>query len=286
MAGKGFFYPGGRQGVLLIHGLTGTPTEMKHIGKGLARLGFTVYGVQLAGHCGTEADLLATGWQDWYRSIESAMLVLRSCVDHVFAAGLSMGAILALHLAAEHPDRISGLALYSTSFWYDGWSTPPLAGFLPLLMRLPFGRRYRFMEAFPYGVKDERIRQWVLNHMQQGDSSQAGLLGTPGPSLLEHQTLAEIVKRELPSIRTPTLVVHASEDDLTSVRNADFVEHTHGGLVKKVMLDDCYHLITIDRQRDVVVAESAAFFCSVVRSKTSSVDEKRARVDAPQRIAE
>src|SRR5215831_13192485 len=185
MAGKGFFYPGGRKGVLLIHGLTGTPTEMKHIGKGLARRGFTVYGAQLAGHCGTEADLLATGWQDWYRSIESAMFVLCSCVDHVFAAGLSMGAILALHLAAKHPDKVGGLGLYSTSFWYDGWSTPPLARFLPLLMRLPFGRRYRFMEAFPYGVKDERIRQWVLNHMQQGGSSQAGLLGTPGPSPLD-----------------------------------------------------------------------------------------------------
>ena len=54
-----FHLPGGRNGVLLIHGLTGTPTEMRFVAKGLNRNGFTVHGMQLAGHCGDEADLLA-----------------------------------------------------------------------------------------------------------------------------------------------------------------------------------------------------------------------------------
>ena len=44
---------------------TGTPAEMRFVGKGLNRAGFTVYGMQLAGHCGSEADLLRTGWRDW-----------------------------------------------------------------------------------------------------------------------------------------------------------------------------------------------------------------------------
>jgi len=57
--------------------------------------------------------------------------------------------------------------------------------------------------------------------------------------------------------------------------------------VKKVMLDDSYHLITIDQQRDVVVAESAAFFCSIARSGAASNDGKRpAQVDSAQRMAE
>src|SRR6266404_1320402 len=87
-----YYLPGGRSGVLLIHGLTGTPTEMRLVGKGLNRNGFTVYGMQLAGHCGDEADLLKTGWHDWYRSVVEAAERLGNEVDNLFVAGLSMGA--------------------------------------------------------------------------------------------------------------------------------------------------------------------------------------------------
>ena len=142
-----FYFPGGRAGILLIHGLTGTPTEMKFVGKGLAQAGFTVYGMQLDGHCGSEADLLTTGWPDWYASVERAYDRLSRDVDVVFAAGLSMGAVLALHLAAERPDALRGVALYSTTLWYDGWAIPPTRHLLPLLpvvVRLPFGKRGRF----------------------------------------------------------------------------------------------------------------------------------------------
>src|SRR5438477_6307703 len=91
-----FHFDGGRDGVLLIHGLTGTPNEMLLLGKGLHRAGFTVSGMQLAGHCGNQDDLLATGWRDWYASVENSAHKLRSRVDRVYVAGLSMGALLAL----------------------------------------------------------------------------------------------------------------------------------------------------------------------------------------------
>ena len=109
-----FRLPGGRSGVLLIHGLTGTPTEMRFVAKGLNRNGFTVHGMQLAGHCGDEEDLLKTGWRDWYRSVCEAADRLRGEVDHMFVAGLSMGALLALKLAADRPDQVDGLGLYGT----------------------------------------------------------------------------------------------------------------------------------------------------------------------------
>ena len=57
-----YWMPGGRSGVLLIHGLTGTPAEMRFVATGLHQQGFTVYGMQLAGHCGSVEDLLRTGW--------------------------------------------------------------------------------------------------------------------------------------------------------------------------------------------------------------------------------
>ena len=91
----------GRNGVLLIHGLGGTPTELKLVAKGLARNGFKVYCCQLAGHCGTPEDLTATTWEDWYASVETAFDKLRAECDTMVVGGLSMGAVLALHLAAQ-----------------------------------------------------------------------------------------------------------------------------------------------------------------------------------------
>ena len=69
---KSFRYGDGADAILLIHGLTGTPVEIQTVGRGLAKQGFSVYGVQLAGHCGSEAALIKTGWHDWYRSVEEA----------------------------------------------------------------------------------------------------------------------------------------------------------------------------------------------------------------------
>ncbi|MEO8559800.1 MAG: alpha/beta fold hydrolase, partial [Rhodospirillales bacterium] len=99
-----FFYPGTNgAGVVLVHGLTGTPTEMRYIGRGLNARGYSVYAPVLAGHCGTEAQLLTTGWRDWLASTEQACDWLAGQVDRLYVAGLSMGALLSLQMAARKP---------------------------------------------------------------------------------------------------------------------------------------------------------------------------------------
>ncbi|MEO5349307.1 MAG: alpha/beta fold hydrolase [Magnetococcus sp. YQC-3] len=263
-----FFYPGGSAAVLLIHGLTGTPTEMRYVGKGLAAEGFTVYGMQLAGHCGPEEALLHTGWPDWYASVEAAYQRLAESHAVVFAAGLSMGAVLALHLAAQRPEKLGGIACFSTTLWYDGWAIPKLGFLLPLVLATPLRERYRFVENYPYGIKDERLRQWVVDSMHSGNSAAAGNLGTTGRSMRELHRLIKRVKREMPHITLPTLVIHAREDDMTSHSNADYLEKNLGGPVRKVLLDDCYHIITVDRQRQEVIRESVDFFRGLLAGRS------------------
>lgn len=266
-----FHHPGGPEAVLLIHGLTGTPTEMAFIGRSLAAAGYTVHGVQLAGHCGSENDLLCTTWQDWYASVEAAYHHLALHHEAIYVAGLSMGAVLALHLAAHHP--VQGVALYSTTLRYDGWSIPRLSFLLPLFLATPLGERYRFVETYPYGIKDERLRKIVAAGMISGDSAAAGTLGMTGTSLRQLRALIAVVKRELPVITAPTLILHASEDDVASVRNADYVECRLGGPVAKVLLDDCYHIITVDRQRRQVATETIHFFREHARPVLQSAAE-------------
>lgn len=254
-----FFHSGGRIGVLLIHGLSGTPTEMKFVGKGLARAGYTVYGMQLAGHCGSEADLLKTGWRDWVASVDAAYDWLRERVDTVIVGGLSMGALLSIDFAARRPQDCAGLLLYSTTIWYDGWNINRFQWLLPLLLKLPFRDWYRFDEEFPYGIKDERLRRRVVAQMQSGDSAAAGLPGLSAPSLRQLRELIAIVKKEVPTVHAPALILHASDDDITGVSNALFLQNKLAGPRRTVLLDDCYHMITVDRQRELVVRLSADF---------------------------
>lgn len=258
---------GGRAGVLLIHGLTGTPTEMRFVGNGLNRAGFTVHGMQLAGHCGDEADLLATGWRDWYASVCAAADKLRGEVDHFFVAGLSMGALLALKLAEDRPADVDGLGLYGTTFFYDGWTIPPIAKLsflLPLATRLGFGRTRKFYESFPYGIRDERIRKRIADAMLSGDSAGGGLPGNPWLSLAEFQRLSSRVRRRLHRVRAPSLVVHAVEDDVASVRNARVIERNARAPVETLLLENSYHMVTVDQERGKLIERSAAFFNEVV----------------------
>ncbi|MDA3914481.1 alpha/beta fold hydrolase [Oleiagrimonas sp.] len=259
-----FFLEGGRSGVLLVHGLTGTPSEMALVGKGLNKAGFTVHAVQLAGHCGSEEDLLATGWKDWYASVDHAAARLRAKVDHLFVAGLSMGALLALLLAAERPKWIDGVGVLGATFRYDGWSIPPigrLAFMLPLVKRLGLFRHTSFIERPPYGLRDERIRARISAAMFGDDSSVAGLPGNPWHSLADLFQLAARTRKRLPEITAPCLVAHATEDDVATLRyNAGLVMRRVAGPVELLPLDDSYHMITIDRQRRLLIARMAEFF--------------------------
>lgn len=269
-----FLLKGDRRGVLLIHGLTGTPMEMRLLAKGLNAAGFTVYAMQLAGHCGDVEDLLATGWRDWYASVEQAAERLLQQVDHLFVGGLSMGALLALKLAADHPRQVAGVGVYGVTFRYDGWSIPwmaRLAFMLPLVKKLGFARNRSFFEQPPYGLRDERLRSQVSAAMQSGDSTIAGLPGNPWHSLADLYQLSRQVRRQLPQVAAPCLVAHASEDDVASIGNAKLVIRKVQGPTELLLLDDSYHMITIDRQRRLLIERSARFFDSIVAAPAAEL---------------
>ncbi len=270
-----FLLEGDRRGILLIHGLTGTPAEMRLFGKGLNNAGFTVKGMQLAGHCGSDDDLLATDWNDWYASVEAAAEELRRHVDHLFVAGLSMGALLALRLAQQRPDWVDGVGVLGATFRYDGWAIPRigrLSFMLPLVKRLGIGRRRIFLEQPPYGLRDERLRAHVSAAMNSGDSTIAGLPGNPWHSLADLHLLARRVRRDLAAVTAPCLVAHASNDDVATLWNARLVHDNVRGPVELLLLDDSYHMITIDRERRTLIAAARNFFAAIADDTADMAD--------------
>jgi carboxylesterase len=63
-----------------------------------------------------------------------------------------------------------------------------------------------------------------------------------------------------PLIHQPTLILHARDDDMSHPRNAQRLQRSLGGPVVLRLLDDCYHMIHVDRQRDLVGDLTADFF--------------------------
>ncbi|MDR1241750.1 MAG: alpha/beta fold hydrolase [Deltaproteobacteria bacterium] len=267
----GPFFPGGRAGFLLIHGLAGTPAEMKIVGKRLNKYGFTVLCPQLAGHCASEAELAASSWIDWAKSALDAFDQLSEHMDAVFVGGLSAGAVLSLYLAECRPEKVRGLALYSITLRYDGWTIPKLRFLLPLVLHLPYiGKRYRFEEAFPYGIMNDSLRNRILTQMRGGDASAAGFTATPGVSVRELLGLVETVKKELPGVSTPTLLMHAKNDDIASLWNARYVQEHVNGPAELLLLENSYHMITVDQERKKVCDATARFAWNLL-----SPEEKR-----------
>src|SRR6185312_2225519 len=109
---------GDRRAVLCLHGITGTPWEVRPLAECFGRLGCTVEAPTLAGHGGSLADLAGSTWQDWLASAEAALTRLEAQVaggpgpaPPVAIAGFSMGGLLALRLARLYPERVSALAV-------------------------------------------------------------------------------------------------------------------------------------------------------------------------------
>jgi len=279
---RGHFIRGGRLGVLLVHGLGGTPTELRFVANTLARAGHTVSCCQLAGHCATPEELRRSTWQQWYASVEAAHDRLKEHCDVIVAGGLSMGGILALLLAQRRPESVHGLLLYAPTLKLDGWSMPWYSRVLPYVRPSALMPAIDLPEHEPYGLKDERVRALVVSTMLGGNSAQAGLFSTPLRSFAHFNQLVALVKPDLDKVRQPALIVHPRDDDMASLKNAQYLQAHLGGLVDTVVLDDSYHMVTLDQQRHIVADRSTAFVARV-EAAAKSADEARsmkgARVD-------
>lgn len=262
----GIFEKRGKTGVLLVHGITGSPAEMKPLVRKLTAQGFSVACPQLAGHCSSLRELKQTRWSDWYASLETAMEAMSEECDTLFVSGLSMGALLALKLAADHPDRIQGVATLSATFFYDGWNVPRLRQrfLLPLAIYTPIRFFWSYHEPAPYGIKDDRMRNVIAAVYQNengGMPEKYGYSEFPGVTIRETFRLIKAVKRELAAIVSPLLIVHATEDDMASLKNASFLgAGVSSGQVETFYVDDTYHVLTLDKRKDDVAARVAEFF--------------------------
>ena len=251
------------EGVLLLHGLTGAPGEMKFTARRLHRRGFDVHAPLLAGHGEDETALLRTDWRDWLDSAQAALETLSADLDRVHVAGICVGGALALALAARD-ERVRAAAVYSMTYRYDGWNMRPwhsaIVPWIRPFARLPGVRRISFAEPYPFGLKDERLRESVAN--AANPLIPGALDRLPLGAMHQMHDLADHIDRIAGRIHQPTLILHAREDDMSDMRNAYRLKAVLGETSRLHLLDDCYHMIHVDRQRDLVGDMTADFFAA------------------------
>ncbi|BEV71112.1 alpha/beta fold hydrolase [Paludibacterium sp. THUN1379] len=249
---------GGPHAVLLIHGLAGNVFEVMHVARSLHQQGYTVRIPVLPGHGQSVAELAQTRWQDWYQAAEHHFEALCAGHAHVSVAGLCLGALLSLQLAARQSTRVASVVAMSTTLAYDGPAIPWYSFLLPLVLYTPLKRFWSYKEGGNYGIKNQGMRKRMSEKM--GERSRVAYSRTPAESIREMRSLMRSTKRRLRDISAPTLILHAREDNVASPRNAHYLARRLGSShVEKLILEDCYHVITVDNQKGLVASEAGRF---------------------------
>jgi len=262
-----FFLEEGKSLCFLIHGLTGTAKEMGSIGASLNKRGFSVAAPMMSGHNQSISVLKRKTWQELYNGIRREFLRYESSYESIFVGGLSFGALLGIMLAYEFPKKIRAINCFSPTLFFDGWATPKLKILLPLVYKTPLKYYFYLKEGYPYGVKNERLRSRIESFYKESDLfdySKVHLYGfpvIPVSNMYQNHLLAKRVMRILDKVNTPIQLLQAKDDDVTSPKNSYYIyDHIASKDKKIILLEDSYHIIIADQERDKVAEETISFF--------------------------
>src|SRR5260370_23036300 len=268
---------------LLIHGLSGNPLEMQYLAKRLRQAGYATFLPHFKGYgFGERSDPFATGtWRQWRAQVLDHFDELARKYQSVSVSGLCIGAVLALDLASERPGQVAALSLLATTLAYDGWSIPWYYFLAPLAYHTPLRHWYSYRERHPYGVKNESLRKWIAREMSEKTTSIAGASSLPMTAVYEARKLIRHVRGAISSVNAPSLVIHAKEDDVASLKSAEFVLEKIGSKdAHFVLLHHRSHMVTLDNEKEVVADETVSFFCDRIRKTASAPKAGRTPRDA------
>lgn len=235
---------GRRVAVLLSHGFTGSPASIRPWGEALAQHGYAVDVPLLPGHGTTWQECNRTTWQDWYAALDRSFEALAPDHDAVVVGGLSMGAALALRLAADRPEEVAGVVLVNPAVATRRKDVK----LLPVLKHL--------LGSFPA----------IANDIKKPGVDERGYTRTPLKAIHSMMRAWPGLVADLPRVTAPLLYFRSVEDhvvdDLSEALITARVSSTDLTLRR---LEESYHVATIDHDAPRIYAESADFVARVTR---------------------
>ncbi|WP_454337720.1 alpha/beta hydrolase [Streptomyces glaucescens] len=231
-------HEGGRVGVLLCHGFTGSPQSLRPWAEYLAERGLTVSLPLLPGHGTRWEDMQLTSWQDWYAEVDRELRALRERCAQVFVAGLSMGGALALRLAARHGDAISGVVVVNPANKVHGLSA----------------------YALPVARHLVRTTRGITSDIAKPGSVEVGYDRVPLHAAHSLRIFFRVVDAELPQVTQPLLLLHSPQDHVVPpADSARILSRVSSTDVTELLLEQSYHVATLDHDADRIFQESLAF---------------------------
>ena len=226
--------------VLLLHGYTGTTAEMRPLGNHLHSLGYTVLCPRLPGHGTSVEDLKETVASQWVAAAKLGYAILAKQYSKIYVAGLSMGALLAIVIAAT--EKVERAALLATPIFLQDKRAP----FLPIL-------RY-FIHYLP---KHKRNYHEMQKYCQAYDRM-------PTKPLTSLFALIKACKKELvQKITVPCIVLQSTIEHTVKPKSAQYIYDNLGTpkeAKKLVWLEKSGHILTLDLEHEKVFQAVADFF--------------------------
>lgn len=245
-----------KKAVLLFHGLTGSPFEMRKYGDFLFKNGYDVFCYSFPGHGERISEIEMVTWSDWCNFSQEKYNLLRNNYNQFFVSGLCLGAAMAVYLA-ENNDDITGIVALSTTLFLDGFCIPwtiSLIGFaLSTIARFYF----TFPEDDCFGVKNERTRKSLAKITAKAD---IGMDNYPLNCVDGLLRLSKNVRLNLKKVKCPVLCIHSKYDNLSSPKSAKVVINGISSKIKEyVELSDSYHMVLYDNEKEFVMNTAINF---------------------------
>jgi carboxylesterase len=238
-----FSADGGPVGVVVSHGFTGTPASVRPWADHLAAAGYSVRLPLLPGHGASWQETNRSRWPQWYAAVEGAYLELRERCETVFAAGLSMGGTLVTRLAEQHPDGVAGLVLVNPAY----------------------ATRRLDAKLAPYISWLVKSRPSIGGDIKKPGVEEPADDRTPVVAFASLQRLWKVTLADLAAVRAPVLLYRSREDhvvDDLSVRL--LAAGTVNTTVRTVLLEDSYHVATLDNDAPTIFTGTVEFIESVL----------------------
>ena len=249
---ESFYLSGGKTGVLLLHGFTGSPASVLPWAQGIHEAGYTVSVPRIAGHGTQWQDLNRSTWEDWYDSVETAFLTLKANCDRVFVGGFSVGGALALKLAQIRGSEIEGLLLLNPSIFDE-------RKFFKLVPALK-----HILPSVKGGPSD----------VAQSGAPVHGYGRIPLKALDSVRTLWKMVEHDLYLVDRPILIGYSINDHVVSPNcSHTIIDNVSSPSIREIIFERSFHNVSLDYEVEDLIAESVEYIQDVLTGEFESANE-------------
>jgi len=225
-------------GVLNLHGFTSSLDCVNGLNPYIEALGLPYRMPVLRGHMQTPEALVGVTWRDWYADAEAALRDLLTEADKAVVVGLSMGGLVALQLAAEHPDQVDSIALVAAALKLRN----PLAPGNALAFLQPLVRKLVRWWPMPPNYADKELEKYDTNYDR-----------APMDAILSFLEYTAYVEGRLPEVKAHALIIQSYKDQTVDPKSAQIIHDRIASADKRIVwFEQSHHEMMRDLEREKV----------------------------------